>query len=223
MQCGETPTIKDAAEAAGVSRATAYRYFTSQQALLLETSLDAIGTVPDPSLVDEGPVESRVDAAIRSLVRMAYEHEPVLRTFRMLSLEQWLRTRQQSNVNYTASSFHSRAWLAGRCRVQSRAPRIFHTWPGWYSTPVKRSMTAATRGRVHKSVPKPRARAPWRRARSTRCRCWRFSFGLRPARPAPRRAAMPPSRHCPYQRLTLWRLTCGARATEARISPERNS
>ena len=76
MQCGETPTIKDAAEAAGVSRATAYRYFTSQQALLLEASLDAIGTVPDPSLVDEGPVESRVDAAIRSLVRMAYEHEP---------------------------------------------------------------------------------------------------------------------------------------------------
>ena len=53
MQCGETPTIKDAAEAAGVSRATAYRYFTSQQALLLEASLDAIGTVPDPSLVDE--------------------------------------------------------------------------------------------------------------------------------------------------------------------------
>jgi len=111
VQCGETPTIKDAAEAAGVSRATAYRYFTSQQALLLETSLDAIGTVPDPSLVDEGPVESRVDAAIRSLVRMAYEHEPVLRTFRMLSLEQWLRTHQKSNDNYPLRKGRRIAWL----------------------------------------------------------------------------------------------------------------
>ena len=111
VQCGETPTIKDAAEAAGVSRATAYRYFTSQQALLLEASLDAIGTVPDPSLVDEGPVESRVDAAIRSLVRMAYEHEPVLRTFRMLSLELWLRTHQKSNDNYPLRKGRRIAWL----------------------------------------------------------------------------------------------------------------
>jgi len=38
--------------------------------------------------------------AIRSLVRMAYDHEPVLRTFLMLSLEQWLRTHQKSNENY---------------------------------------------------------------------------------------------------------------------------
>ena len=98
VQCGETPTIKDAAEAAGVSRATAYRYFTSQQALLLEASLDAIGTVPDPSLVDEGPVESRVDA-IRSLVRMAYEHEPVL------------RTHQKSNDNYPLRKGRRIAWL----------------------------------------------------------------------------------------------------------------
>ena len=101
VQRGETPpTIEDAAEAAGVSRATAHLYFTSQQSLLLKALLDVMGTIPDPSLVDEGPVESRVDAAIRSLVRMAYDHEPVLRTFRMLSLEQWLRTHQKSNENY---------------------------------------------------------------------------------------------------------------------------
>ena len=124
MQCGETPTIKDAAEAAGVSRATAYRNFTSQQALLLEASLDAIGTVPDPSLVDEGPVESRVDAAIRSLVRMAYEHEPVLRTFRMLSLEQWLRTHQKSNDNYPLRKGRRIAWLdRALAPLKSLSPR----------------------------------------------------------------------------------------------------
>jgi len=111
VQRGETPTIEDAAEAAGVSRATAYRYFTSQQALLLEASLDAIGTIPDPSLVDEGPVESRVDAAIRSLVRMAYDHEPVLRTFLMLSLEQWLRTHQGRHGEYPVRKGRRVPWL----------------------------------------------------------------------------------------------------------------
>ena len=53
----------------------------------------------DPSLVDEGPVESRVDAAIRSLVRMAYEHEPVL------------RTHQKSNDNYPLRKGRRIAWL----------------------------------------------------------------------------------------------------------------
>jgi len=52
-----------------------------------------------------------VDAAIRSLVRMAYEHEPVLRTFRMLSLEQWLRTHQKSNDNYPLRKGRRIAWL----------------------------------------------------------------------------------------------------------------
>ncbi len=34
MQRGETPSVSAAAEAAGVSRATAYRYFPSQAALV---------------------------------------------------------------------------------------------------------------------------------------------------------------------------------------------
>jgi len=108
---GETPTIETAAEAAGVSRATAYRYFTSQQALLLEASLDAIATIPDPRMVDEGPVESRVDVAIRFLIGMGFDHEPVLRTFLMLSLEQWLRTHQGRDGDYPVRKGRRLAWL----------------------------------------------------------------------------------------------------------------
>ena len=124
---------------------------------------------------------------------------------------------------WTASSRRSRARRAGRCKVQCIAPKTFQTWPGWYRTPVSRSITAATRGSVHRSVPKPWARAPWRKARSTCCSWGRSSLGLRPARPAPRSAAMPPFRHCRYQRVTLWRLTWTDRATEARIAPARNN
>lgn len=120
----EVPTIEDVAEAAGVSRATAYRYFTSQQALLLEASLDAIASIPDPRIVDEGPVESRVDAAIRFLVRMAYDHEPVLRTFLMLSMEQWLKTRQKSNVNYPLRTGRRIPWLdRALAPLQALSPR----------------------------------------------------------------------------------------------------
>ena len=35
---GETPTVARAAEEAGVSRATAYRYFPTQEALLVEVA-----------------------------------------------------------------------------------------------------------------------------------------------------------------------------------------
>jgi AcrR family transcriptional regulator len=111
VQRGETPTIESAATAAGISRATAYRYFTSQQALLLETSLDAVSTIPDPSLVDEGPVESRVDMAISFFVRMAYSHEPFMRTFLMLSMDHWLHTHMDGKDGHALRKGRRIPWL----------------------------------------------------------------------------------------------------------------
>lgn len=108
---GETPTVEQAAEAAGVSRATAYRYFTSQQALLLEVSLDAIGRVPDARTVDEGPVESRVDAVISAFVRMAYNNEPLLRKFLIHSMEQWLRTHKDGKGDYPIRKGRRLPWI----------------------------------------------------------------------------------------------------------------
>ena len=84
-------------------------------------------------------------------------------------------------------------------------------------------MTTATRGNVHRSVPNPLARAPCLKAAST-LRNWAASnFGFRPARPALRSAATPPFFHCWYQRLTLCRLDCSIRATEASLSPAWNN
>src|SRR5207237_9922346 len=45
-----------------------------------------------------------------------------------------------------------------------------------------------------------------------------LSLGLRPTRPAPRRAPAPPRRQSRYHRLTLWRLTLSSRAMAAKIS-----
>lgn len=83
---GVTPTVEQAADAALVSRTTAYRYFPNQRALLL-------GTYPEielSSLVDadasDDPI-ARVDGVVEELTRQVLEHEPELRTMLRLSLE----------------------------------------------------------------------------------------------------------------------------------------
>ncbi len=50
---GETPTIADAAREGGVSRATAYRYFPTRQALLVEVMDVAPAIAPVESLLGE--------------------------------------------------------------------------------------------------------------------------------------------------------------------------
>ena len=45
MQRGKTPSVSDAAEAAGVSRATAYRYFPTQSALVEAVVDHALGPI----------------------------------------------------------------------------------------------------------------------------------------------------------------------------------
>lgn len=124
VQRGETPTIEDAAQAAGVSRATAYRYFASQQALLLETSLDALGTISDSRSVDEGPVESRVDAVIRSYLRMDFDHEAYLRTFLKFSMEQWLQAHKNGYGDYPVRKGRRLPWIdRALAPVKSLSPR----------------------------------------------------------------------------------------------------
>jgi AcrR family transcriptional regulator len=83
---GVTPTVEKAADRAGISRTTAYRYFPNQRALLLASypQLEA------PSLLDaEAPADpsARLEAVSEALGRQILEHEPELRAMLRLSLE----------------------------------------------------------------------------------------------------------------------------------------
>src|SRR3954447_14738969 len=83
---GSTPTVEQAADAAEISRTTAYRYFPNQRALLVATypELDA------PSLLDaQAPDEvgERLELVTERIARQLHEHEPELRTMLRLSLE----------------------------------------------------------------------------------------------------------------------------------------
>ena len=83
---GETPTIDRAAEAASISRATAYRYFPTQRALLMaahpETGVRSM--LPDNPPEDAA---SRLELVIDATVRMIVGTEAQQRTMLRLSLE----------------------------------------------------------------------------------------------------------------------------------------
>lgn len=83
---GETPSVERTANRAGISRATAFRYFSNQRALLVATYPE----LEERSLLEadapEDPI-ARLDAVTKELARQILEHEPELRTHLRLSLE----------------------------------------------------------------------------------------------------------------------------------------
>ena len=83
---GPPPTVEQAADAAGISRTTAYRYFPNQRALLVAAfpEIDTDSLLPDPPPEDP---EARLEALTEALTAALIEHEPELRMQLRLSLE----------------------------------------------------------------------------------------------------------------------------------------
>jgi len=86
---GRSPTMDDVAAEAMVSRATAYRYFPSLEALLVEAPIH--GSVPDPAeIFSDGTIvdpEDRIDALESALHDMVYDNEIQLRAMMLNSLK----------------------------------------------------------------------------------------------------------------------------------------
>ena len=87
MRAGRQPTVSDAAEAAGISRATAYRYFPTQEMLLAEVALFASGGPLFPSAAESGSVPEAVGRLVRRVGVWSYANEQPLRTLLRLSLD----------------------------------------------------------------------------------------------------------------------------------------
>src|SRR6266498_1386790 len=81
---GITPTVEDAAEAAGISRTTAYRYFPNQRALLLGAHPEIERTTLLPPDAPE-EVTARLDGGRGEQFRSLLDWEPQLRTCWRLS------------------------------------------------------------------------------------------------------------------------------------------
>jgi AcrR family transcriptional regulator len=86
LAAGHSPTVEQAAEAADISRATAYRYFPNQRALLVATHPEIQA---ETLLGDDPPSDprERLDRTIQEFIRLTVDTEPELRTMLRLSLE----------------------------------------------------------------------------------------------------------------------------------------
>jgi AcrR family transcriptional regulator len=95
MQRGLIPSVSDVAEAAEVSRATAYRYFPSQATMIQEAVGEALGPILAWTSESDDAAER-----IRELLAFAFprieEYEATHRATLLLSLDQW--TRRQAGT-----------------------------------------------------------------------------------------------------------------------------
>ena len=83
---GVTPTVEQAADAADVSRTTAYRYFPNQRALIAATFPEVAADSLLPDSAPDDPA-ARLAEVVRTLTSHVLEHEPELRAQLRLSLE----------------------------------------------------------------------------------------------------------------------------------------
>ena len=95
VTAGEQPSVADVADAAEVSRRTAYRYFPTQEQMLVEAALEGVRGImsqaiegSDAKRVDVSDVEARLDRAVHALQRSAVDNEQLLRTMIRLTVSQ---------------------------------------------------------------------------------------------------------------------------------------
>jgi len=100
MKQGGTPSLEAIAEEAMVSRATAYRYFPSADALLVEASLDIAFPETGAVLGDDAPDDpvARLDLVEATIDAMITANEPGLRRMLIHSLERKLRGEVDGDV-----------------------------------------------------------------------------------------------------------------------------
>lgn len=95
MQRGHLPSVSDVAEAAAVSRATAYRYFPSQAAMIQATVDEALGPILDFAS-ESDDAEERVAELIAFAYPRIEEYEATHRATLLVALDQW--TRRQAGT-----------------------------------------------------------------------------------------------------------------------------
>ncbi len=118
VQAGRTPSVAEAAELAAVSRATAYRYFPTQESLLVEvvtTNQPALDALLGP-LDDSDDPEARVKAVVDTLTEFMVEHDRGLRT--MLSSRSSEASR--AATRRSAKGAGRATWKTPWCRCEAR-------------------------------------------------------------------------------------------------------
>lgn len=111
---GVTPTVTDAAQAARVSRTTAYRYFPTQEALLVEIAMNA-DVDEIETLVASANDPERARARALDVLELFNEHvagaEVQYRTALRLYLDQWLAATSAGDEAPVVRAGRRRRWF----------------------------------------------------------------------------------------------------------------
>ena len=88
---GKVPSVADAAEVARVSRATAYRYFPTQGALIQEAVRTDLPQTweSDKRHAELSSFADRVENAVAEMLKLTHDNDTILRGVLLLSLQQW--------------------------------------------------------------------------------------------------------------------------------------
>ncbi len=86
IQSGETPTVTAVAEAAQISRRTAYRYFPSQDQLLAEAAIKSAQPLVSNTEFPED-LTARIRLLVATVQRFVYENQGAARTIVRLTAE----------------------------------------------------------------------------------------------------------------------------------------
>jgi AcrR family transcriptional regulator len=95
---GSEPTVAEAADAAKVSRATAYRYFPTQDALLVEVAGLGPAVAPVDAMLAELRIadpEGRLIRLLDTLHPIVFDEEVPMRTALRIYLDTWLEARRK--------------------------------------------------------------------------------------------------------------------------------
>lgn len=96
----EAPTVAQAAQAAQVSRATAYRYFPTQDALFVELQSVTPTVVPVENMLSSLTSEDvghRLELLLETFGPIVLSHEEHLRRALAVYLDTWLRNRRSGS------------------------------------------------------------------------------------------------------------------------------
>jgi len=96
MQQGVLPSVSDVAEAAEVSRATAYRYFPSQGAMIQEAVFEALGPILEWTS-DSDDAEARVTDLLDTSMPRILQYEATHRGALLLAIDQWAKAQSGEN------------------------------------------------------------------------------------------------------------------------------
>jgi AcrR family transcriptional regulator len=91
---GRHPSVAEVAEAADISRRTAYRYFPTQEQMLVEATLEALRPDIEGAIEPARPARSgerlavRLDRTVRAVQRQTVANEALLRSMIRLTVEE---------------------------------------------------------------------------------------------------------------------------------------